>query len=182
MSSIAHSLVRMATTELSPYYVPPVDSREPKVALRPLYIFDLDFTLCDPSHRSHFINEQEGATPDWRGFFAACTADTPVPAVITTAQVLKAAGAEVHIWTGRSDEVRDLTVEWLYTHRVPYHGLRMRRAGDTLPDRILKGGWLADMAAPDRERLTAVFDDNAGMVAFWRSMGVPCFQVRDSAY
>jgi phosphoglycolate phosphatase-like HAD superfamily hydrolase len=42
-------------------------------------IFDLDGTLCDISHRLHFI---ENGNKDWDGFYAACPDDVPKPAMI----------------------------------------------------------------------------------------------------
>lgn len=45
-------------------------------------IFDLDGTLCDITHRLHFI---EGDNKDWDGFYKACPADIPKPAIIELA-------------------------------------------------------------------------------------------------
>ena len=158
--------------------------------MRPLYIFDLDGTLALIEHRRHLV---EGPSKDWRAFFAACVDDLPNEPVIRTLHGLRAAGAEIWIWSGRSDEVREQTVAWLIEHRCltglaaaatklpgwPFHAesFRMRKAGDFTPDEKLKFGWLADMEPPERNRLTAVFDDRDKVVRMWREAGVPCFQV-----
>lgn len=147
--------------------------------MKPLYIFDLDYTISDPTHRSHHLKKDP---PDWETFGQACGDDLPVPAVITTLTHLRRSGAEVFIWTGRGAEHQERTITWLYEHRVGYEQLLMRPIGNREPDRILKGLWLDSLPPTQRDRLVAIFDDNDRMVAFWRALGVPCFQVRESAY
>lgn len=154
---------------------------------RPLYIFDLDGTLANCEHRQHLLQTDE---PDkWRRFFAACVRDQPNWPVIFTMRRLRASGAECWVWSGRSDEVRDQTERWLREFDVwPAGFLRapeafqMRKAGDFTPDEKLKFGWLADLEPPERNRLTAVFDDRDKVVAMWRAAGVPCFQVAPGAF
>jgi hypothetical protein len=156
--------------------------------MKPLYIFDLDGTLALIEHRRHLV---EGSTKDWRGFFAACVDDEPNLPVIRTLQALRSSGAEIWIWSGRSDEVRAQTVEWLCKHGCfgfPTNTLpawpfgaperfRMRKAGDYQDDVTLKRGWLAEIEPPEYARLAAVFDDRDKVVAMWRDAGVACFQV-----
>jgi hypothetical protein len=160
--------------------------------MRPLYIFDLDGTLADCSHRLPYIT---GDKKDWRAFFAACVDDKPIPETIRTLRALRRGGAEIWVWTGRSDEVVAETEEWLYKHgifpSVPFltwtpfaapEMLLMRKAGDHQPDDKLKFGWLADLEPPERNRLTGVFEDRDRVVAMWREYGVQCFQVAAGAF
>lgn len=160
----------------------------------PLYIFDLDGTLALIDHRRPLL---ESKSPDrWQKFFAACVHDEPNLPVIKTLQALRASGAECWIWSGRSDEVRSQTVEWLCKNGCfgksigtlswwPFAAperLRMRKAGDFTPDDVLKRGWLNEIEPPEYARLTAVFDDRDKVVAMWRAAGVPCFQVAPGAF
>ena len=157
--------------------------------MKPLYIFDLDGTLALIEHRRHFV---EGPTKDWRGFFAACVYDVPNQPVIRTLQSLRKSGAEIWIWSGRSDEVRAQTVEWLCKHGCmgnnptgfmpawPFlapERFRMRKAGDHQDDVTLKSSWLSEIEPPEYARLTAVFDGRDRVVQMWRDAGVTCFQV-----
>lgn len=153
---------------------------------RPLYIFDLDGTLALIEHRRHFV---EGDTKDWRAFFAACVDDAPNWPVIFTLQRLRSFGADCWVWSGRSDEVRAETIEWLQRHKCLDgrtlrwgNPVKMRAAGDHQPDEKLKAAWLAEMTAQDRRRLVAIFEDRDRMVKLWRDNGICCFQVAEGAF
>lgn len=143
--------------------------------MTPLYIFDLDGTLALCEHRLHHIQK----TPkDWRAFFAACGEDKPCRGLIDIAHTLARGGAEIRIWTGRSDEVREETVAWLGRHQVPFGELRMRPAKDHSQDDDLKLEWLRELfLTPASERLAGAFEDRTRVVEMWREHGVPCFQV-----
>lgn len=142
--------------------------------LKPLYIFDLDGTLASIDHRRYLV---ESTPKRWREFYAACSADLPNQPVVRTALGLFLAGAEVWVWSGRSDEVRLETEEWLRVHLPQHTALRMREARDHQPDVKLKRSWLEEMDPVDRGRLVAVFDDRSSVVTMWREQGVTCFQV-----
>ena len=142
--------------------------------MNPLYIFDLDGTLALIEHRRHFV---EGSVKDWPSFFAACVHDEPNQPVIAVLRSLVPSGAEVRCWSGRSDEVRQQTEDWIDRHVCVCLPVTMRAAGDHQPDEKLKAGWLAELPGPDRLRLIAIFDDRDRVVAMWRDRGVTCFQV-----
>lgn len=160
--------------------------------MTPLYIFDLDGTLALIDHRRHLV---EGETKDWPAFFRACKDDKPNWPVVRTLQALRNSGAEIWIWSGRSDEVRAETERWLYEHGIlrttmllhwqpfrPPEMFRMRKAGDFTPDEVLKRQWLSEIEPPEYARLTAVFDDRDKVVAMWRAAGVACFQVAPGGF
>ena len=149
--------------------------------MKPLYIFDLDGTLALIEHRRHILAWD--TRDKWRHFYAACDKDEPNEPVVATMERLRHAGAEVWIFSGRSDEVRDKTVFWLaqntsfMTHELQGPMLTMREAGDYTADDALKRQWLDSMLVDDRRRLVAAFDDRDRVVAMWRAAGVTCFQV-----
>ncbi len=151
--------------------------------MKPLYIFDLDGTLANAEHRIHHINCEP---KNWPAFFADCIHDAPINAALKTLHALRKGGAEIWVWTGRSDEVKAQTLDWLHRNgvfrgfwnpiRAP-EALMMRKAGDHRTDVAVKSDWLAALDPPERNRLTAVFEDRASVVKMWRDAGVPCFQV-----
>lgn len=150
--------------------------------MKPLYIFDLDGTLALIEHRRHFV-ERERKDQDWPAFYAACVDDEPNDPVIETMEHLRNSGADIWIFSGRSDEVRAQTVKWLadktsfMSWALDGPMLTMRQSGDYTADDVLKKRWLDGMLISDKARLVAVFEDRDRMVKMWRDAGVPCFQV-----
>ena len=158
--------------------------------MKPLYIFDLDGTMALCDHRQHFLADTDDPQR-WRKFYAACDLDLPNVPVISTMERLRLTGADIWIFSGRSDEVRQKTVDWLTAHTsfmtwdlAPEGGacLTMRVAGDYTPDDELKALWLDRMLIEDRERLIAIFDDRERVVQMWRNRGVACFQVAKGSF
>jgi len=150
--------------------------------LKPLYIFDLDGTLALIDHRKGILDCKDDPNR-WRRFYAACDKDWPNEPVIKTMEALRHSGADVWIFSGRSDEVKDKTIAWLTEHtsflRCDLEGgaLTMRRLGDHTPDDVLKREWLDGMLVDDRQRLVAAFDDRDRVVKMWRDAEVTCYQV-----
>lgn len=144
---------------------------------RDIVIFDIDGTLADISHRQHMVR---GKRKDWRGFFAACVDDAPHEAVIAILRAL-CDRFRIYLVSGRSDEVRQETVDWLALNHVPWHELIMRRQGDHTPDNILKIGWVKGGRIP-QDRILCVFDDRDKVVRAWRDAGIPCFQVAEGNF
>lgn len=134
-------------------------------------VFDLDGTLALTEHRAHFLN-RPGREKDWRGFYAACDKDEPCHPIIGVLLALDATGAEVEIWSGRSDEVKDKTTAWLAEHGLGHIKIRTRAAGDHRPDTVLKAEWLDEGRTP-----SLVFEDRASVVKLYRSRGIVCCQV-----
>lgn len=165
-----------------------------KDTTKPIILCDLDGTLCDCSHRIHYIAPEayDGwdssgypvkITPkkDWKGFFAACHADAPIPHTIQMIKLLDREQVEVWITSGRSDECRGITEGWLRTFGIKYDRLIMRKAGDFTDDGILKPSWLEDGTIP-RERVLLALDDRNRVVKAWRAAGVPCLQVAEGDF
>jgi hypothetical protein len=143
-----------------------------------IVIADLDGTIALIEHRRHWLDGERHPemTSDkrWRKFFAECVNDPPNWPVIYTLQALQRVGYYIHIFSGRSDDVREQTIDWLEAFNVPYDHLRTRAAGDFTPDEVLKRQWIEDY---DLAQILAVFDDRRKVVDMWRSLGLTCFQV-----
>ena len=140
------------------------------------YLFDIDGTLADCSHRIHHI---ETAPKDWDSFFAACEDDAPIPHILGLAYHL-AMETDIVFVSGRSDQCRAQTLQWLNRHLggliVLSGDLYMRREGDHRPDDIIKIELLEQLRADGWEPIMA-FDDRQRVVDAWRAAGIPCAQV-----
>lgn len=78
--------------------------------------------------------------------------------------------------SGRGEEFRPQTEAWLAQHQVPYDELWMRPAGDRRRDDIVKAE-LFDQHVRHRYRVHVSLDDRDRVVALWRRMGIPTWQV-----
>jgi hypothetical protein len=83
--------------------------------------------------------------------------------------------------SGRSDECRVATEQWLLDQGLPCEPLYMRAAGDHQDDDKLKIELLARMRADGYEPIM-VFDDRTRVVKAWRAAGVPCAQVAEGDF
>ena len=137
------------------------------------YIFDIDGTLADCSHRLPYIQKQP---KDWRAFFAACLDDEPILHVCQLATHLADAGIEIVYVSGRSDECRAATEIWIENHELPEGRVYMRKAGDHRNDDVVKAELLEQLKADGYAPIMA-FDDRDRVVKQWRENGIPCAQV-----
>lgn len=145
------------------------------------YVFDVDGTLADYSHRLHHINGID-KEKDWDAFFEDCVADPPIDHMCDLAWALRhKANAEVVCVSGRSDQVREQTEHWLLVELSFVPKLYMRKAGDHRPDWIVKRELLAELCADGYEPIM-VFDDRNIGVKMWREQGVPCMQVAEGDF
>ena len=83
--------------------------------------------------------------------------------------------------SGRSDEFRDVTEQWLHTHRLTVDHLYMRAAGDKRKDSIVKHE-LFNRHVRGNYNIAGVFDDRNQVVEMWRAIGLTVFQVADGNF
>lgn len=142
------------------------------------YIFDIDGTIADLSHRLPYIQK----TPkDWDGFFGAVADDVPIEHTIKLAIDVALAGATIVYVSDRSDQCREATETWLWDHALPYGKVFMRKQGDHRPDHQVKVELLAELRAEGHNPVMA-FDDRNGVVKMWRELGIPCAQVAEGDF
>jgi len=141
----------------------------------PSYIFDIDGTIADLTHRLHHITEKK--PKDWDSFFEGIYDDKPILHILPIIRAVHAQGFKVVLVSGRNDEYRVATVRWLENKaRIPYHALYMRKKGDRRDDQIVKLGLLEYLRLDGYEPVMA-FDDRTRVVEMWRAQGIPCAQV-----
>lgn len=142
--------------------------------MRKTVIFDLDGTLCDITHRMHFI---ENGNKDWDGFYKACWMDAPKLPIIEINNMCFDANHNIIISSGRSENVRNETIQWLKEHHVYYDDLMMRPNACFVPDQALKKAWLDQGKMGPIENILFVVEDRDRMVKMWRDQGLTCLQV-----
>ena len=158
-------------------------------------IFDLDGTLANIDSRRDISMKPNGRL-DWNVFAAPnsiLALDKPNAPVIKMAQMFKADGFKIVIFSGRNDRSFVATKHWLTKFDVPFDLLVMR------PDKFKDNSWpIADgnPASPDmrfmpdeilKKKMLDTFvdindvflvvDDRDKVVKMWRDLGLNTFQV-----
>lgn len=143
-----------------------------------LFLFDIDGTIADLSHRLHFI---EGDKKDWDAFYEACDQDKPIFETITVARALAAAGHTLLYSTGRSFSVYGKTYAWLNKYRLANaSSLYMRPLKDHREDSVVKSEILDHIMKSYGAGLGGyggVFEDRQQCVDMYRARGLRVFQV-----
>lgn len=83
---------------------------------------------------------------------------------------------QILLVSGRDEKCRPATERWLHNHAISYDALWMRPRGDMRDDRIVKEE-IYRRNIEGKYNVTFVLDDRDKVVAFWRSIGLTCFQV-----
>ena len=158
-------------------------------------IFDLDGTLANIDVRRDKALKPDGKL-DWEIFAAPQSIldlDEPNLPVIKMAQMFKADGFKIVIFSGRNDRGFVATNHWLTRHDVPHDLLVLRpdkfKANSWpvadgnqatpdmrfMPDEILKKAMLDTFV--DIDDVFLVVDDRDKVVKMWRDLGLNTFQV-----
>lgn len=134
-------------------------------------ICDLDGTLCNVDHRLHFV--QGPGKKNWKGFFENIKDDTPNEWCVDILNTRKP--VDIVLCSGRSDEFKKTTEEWLKKYYIYYDNLFMRYRNDYRQDNIVKE-MLLDFEILTRYTPYYVIDDRDQVVNMWRKRGITCLQ------
>lgn len=137
---------------------------------QPTYLVDIDGTVALRGERGPF---------DWD----AVGLDRPNQPVIDLLEALDHMGVYQFVFlSGRPEICREATEKWLINHiGVEWGRLFMRDTGDNRPDNVVKQE-IFDREIRERYNVVGVFDDRNKVVAMWRSLGLPVFQVADGDF
>lgn len=137
-------------------------------------ICDLDGTLCDISHRLHFVkNVPEGQKKDWKGFFDNIAGDAVREDVLSKLLKFEEEGNKIILVSARPDTYREQTEAWLERAFKGYElatALIMRNSGDRRDDTIVKAE-LYDKYLKNL-KITKVIDDRPAVIRMWREKGL----------
>ena len=133
-------------------------------------IFDIDGTLADISQRVHFVQSKP---KNWDAFNAGMTTDKSIYAMVRLCNLLYEAGLHIVLCSGRNEEHRPETIEWLNKEGVQYHELLLRRNNDRRQDAIVKREMLRHL---DKSKILFVVEDRSQVVDMWRAEGLTCLQ------
>lgn len=144
------------------FYAPKVLTQDP--SLPKALICDLDGTLAQLNGRNPFDASQ-------------CENDLlnePVAHILKTYRHL---GFKIFLLSGRKEEHRIQTENWLSKYQIEYDLLKMRSTDDGRKDAIVKRE-LFDEYIANKFYIEFVLDDRNQVVDLWRNdLGLTCFQV-----
>lgn len=132
-------------------------------------IVDVDGTLCDvTSVRHHVLTKPK----DFDAFHAGSVSCPPHQQAIDYAKTAWIEGHAVLVVTGRMEQWRGHTLQWLMKHMpVPWEVLRMRPHGDYRKDTDVKREIHTDLTRT--WDIVGAIDDNPAIVELWQSLGIP---------
>lgn len=135
------------------------------------YIFDLDGTICDVRHRRQYVATKPR---NWDAWNIGLVNDVPQYSVLGVIQSLTYY-YPVFLVSGRSDDYRKKTEEWLEKNKVEYNALYMRKYMDYRDDTVIKNE-IAD-EIEKTHNILGVFDDRQKVVNMWIERGIFVFDV-----
>jgi len=138
-------------------------------------LFDVDGTIADNRWRRHFVECPPGMK-DWKAFNRGMCNDKPSLPVVAMLHACKAIGLHTLLTTGRSEDFREVTENWMNRRFIRYDKLYMRLSKDNRDDTLVKLDILERLRIDGFEPFM-VFDDRDKVVKMWRDQGLTCFQV-----
>lgn len=142
------------------------------------FICDIDGTIADLSHRRKWIEDKP---KNWAAFEANMHLDKPIEHTIALVKMLKEQGLTLIMCSGRGEQNRQVTEDWLKDNGIDYEKLYMRKKKDYRADDIIKEE-LLDKIIGDGYNPTLVFDDRNRVVEMWRRRGLTCIQVAEGDF
>lgn len=170
-------------------------------------VCDLDGTLCNIEHRRHFVRPSEDLDvqettvlgpvvlpvpkkkfkKNWPAFFAGIKDDTVNNPCAKLLKAMAWSGYGIVYCSGRGDNERKATVEWLSKHKLDWFvmplgnegykaPLYMRGRHDSRRDDIVKE-IILDFEILTKYTPVFMIDDRDQVVAMWRKRGFTCLQI-----
>ena len=142
-------------------------------------IFDIDGTTANTDHRAHYM---ESIPRNYDAFYKAMDKDTPIIPMVNFIQATKALSDASHdkiqiiFVTGRPEEYREITTEWLSTHlKTTDFKLYMRETKNHETDISLKTRIFKQLQ--DKYHILFAIDDRTRLVnSINAKFPFPCIQ------
>lgn len=138
---------------------------------------DLDGSLCDTSHREHLVkdlilDDKKVQRKNWPLFFKELKNDIPYDWCRSILWKFEN-DYPIIFCSGRPEDYKKDTEEWLEKYDLRYDHLLMRYRNDFRPDSVVKE-ILLDFEILTRVEPYFVIDDRLQVVKMWRERGITC--------
>lgn len=147
------------------------------------WIFDVDGTLADPTHRRGYVQNKPKRWDLWNKTMNRDGYHKDIFQFMYSGWNL---GNKILISTGREESYRDVTLEWLHNNpwfdtTILLDKMFMRKDKDYRSDELIKKEML-DQMREDGYNPVLVFDDRDRVVKMWRENGIRCLQVSEGNF
>jgi len=137
--------------------------------MKNVVVFDIDGTIADSTHRVNFLKQE---IPDWDNFLNHCNEDTPIKWTIRLLKLIKGLNYQIYLVTGRTDNIRNKTIDWLRRYNIPFDKLFMRKTGDYRHDHEIKFELIKDFI----DNIWFAIEDKQSVVDKFRELGINVLQ------
>jgi hypothetical protein len=137
-----------------------------------IVVVDIDGTIARVGDRLKYL---QTTPPDYDKFYASCFDDEPIQEIVDLVDNLQFKYKIVYC-TGRREEVREATENWLKNQGLVVDKVLMRPNKDHRHDTLVKPEQLSNAGILLQE-IAFVLEDRDTMVAKWRGLGLKCLQV-----
>lgn len=137
-----------------------------------IIVCDIDGTIANVDHRRQFVATKP---KNWKAWNAAMDKDTVYQDIQWMVTALSMY-SDLIFCSGRGEEQRAVTEQWLADNKFTYEGLYMRAAGDYRQDSIVKVELLQQIREKHGEPFLWI-DDRQQVVDAIRAEGVRVVQV-----
>lgn len=154
-------------------------------------IVDLDGTLSNSEHRNHFVDRD--GRKDFKSFCDNLIYDPPNEWCVSLINAMYKDGIMPLYVTGRSDEYRELTLQWFHNnfseskHPIVLHNnyvsdnLYMRPANNYDSDVVIKTD-IYNSKLKDKYDIIFCIDDRKKISSMWRSLGLVCLHCAEGEF
>ena len=153
-----------------------------------IFIFDLDGTLCNNSHRSWLV---ENGNKRWDDFFDLCLQDTKLEKnckIFNTVNYLKTHvesktmdyNIEIWIWTARPKKCFLDTKIWMKENLnfdLTEENSKFRQDNDRRPDYIVKEEFINSISESDIKSICMIYDDKESVINMYKLRNLPTTKV-----
>lgn len=142
-------------------------------------IVDIDGTLSDSNHRLKYIYPPEGEKKNWGKFFSEAKNDEPIEFILEIVRMYWLQDVKINLVTGRPEEMRGATLDWMEKHDIRFDELYMRPQGDHRQDTVVKREIYHKHLEPSGLKVVGALEDRLHVAEMWRELGIPVLLCND---
>jgi ribonucleotide monophosphatase NagD (HAD superfamily) len=139
--------------------------------MRSAVVWDLDGTLSEHNYRVHFAKKKDYGT-----YYSLMHKDEPIAHSVELVKMYRDKGYALIMITGRPENYRKVTLEWLSNHGIPHDILLMRNNGEFISNAMMKLARYNE-SVKNHFIVKAAFDDDPKVIQMWEGLGVRTYQL-----